>query len=190
MKNAGTRHDRPPSAQPIGGANGSPRAENGIARIRALVSEELERLLTAHMAEGPGSLISRERSSARDVHGAELRRRVQERVRFLGQIAAGLAGMGADALPAEGAGFGSSVVVEDLDTSEMERYTLMAGAVLDLNAGQVSLVSPIGQALLGRRAGDVAIVTTPQRQRRLRVVSVVTIQDLLETDPLLTAGDD
>jgi transcription elongation GreA/GreB family factor len=56
-------------------------------------------------------------------------------------------------------------------------FTLMAGSLLDIDAGQVSLASPIGQALLGSRTGDVISVQTPHRLRRLRVRQVRTLHD-------------
>jgi transcription elongation GreA/GreB family factor len=79
-----------------------------------------------------------------------------------------------EAIPEDGAGFGSMVVVEDVDLGGRETYTLMTGEQLDIEAGQVSLASPIGRALLGARPGAVLSVTTPRRVRRLHVLSVGT----------------
>jgi transcription elongation factor GreA len=74
------------------------------------------------------------------------------------------------------------VVVEDVDRAVRETYTLMTGALLDIDAGQVSLASPIGQALLGVDAGAVVTVQAPQRRRTLRVLSVCTLRDRLEQE--------
>lgn len=79
-----------------------------------------------------------------------------------------------ESLQDDGARFGSTVVVEDVDLGGRETYTLMTGELLDIDAGQVSLASPIGRALLGARPGAEVSVSTPQRQRRLRVLSVRT----------------
>jgi hypothetical protein len=102
---------------------------------------------------------------------------IQEAVRFLGQVVAAWPDVPADALPARGAGFGSTVLVEDLDRGVREMFTLMAGPLLDIDAGQVSLASPVGHALLAAAAGDTVSVATPQRLRRLRVLSVRTLHD-------------
>lgn len=67
---------------------------------------------------------------------------------------------------------GSTVIVEDTARGARESYTLVTGSVLDLNAGHVSLASPIGQALLGARAGDVVVARTPRRTRTLHVIAV------------------
>lgn len=108
--------------------------------------------------------------------------RIQAAVRFLGQVASGWQNLPDEALPGEGAGFGSTVVVEDADRGGRESYTLMTGALLDIDAGQVSLASPIGYALLGTHPGAEVTVATPQRERRLRVVSVCTLADRLRQE--------
>src|SRR3712207_9422099 len=58
-------------------------------------------------------------------------------------------------------------------------YTLMVGDAIDLDAGQISLVSPVGQALLGRRVGEEVQATTPQGTRRLRVLAMETLPEIL-----------
>lgn len=108
---------------------------------------------------------------------------VRETVRFLGQVTSEWASVPPEALPAEGAAFGSEVLVEDLDQGTRTAYTLVAGPLIDFERGQVSLASPIGHALLGTRAGDVVTVDTPQRRRRLRVVSVRTLQQQISEQP-------
>ena len=100
----------------------------------------------------------------------------QEAVRFFRQVAAAWADVPDGALPAAGAGFGSAVIVEDLDQGVRETFTLMTGALLDIDEGQVSLASPIGQALLGAAEGDFVSVQTPHRLRRMRVVEVRTLK--------------
>jgi transcription elongation GreA/GreB family factor len=104
---------------------------------------------------------------------------LQEAMRFIDQVAASWHDVSEDALPARGAGFGSAVQVEDMDLGGRETLTLMAGPLLDFDAGQVSLGSPMGHALLGCDANDVVTVRTPQRVRTLRVVAVRTLRDRL-----------
>lgn len=154
---------------------------SGAVTLREQVEEALERLsrlLMAHAVVSGGS----EQEEA-DVA------QTRETARFLGQVTAGWAQLPEEALPEGAAGFGSTVTVEDADHGTRESYTLMAGPMLDIDAGQVSLASPIGQALLGTRPGDVVTVQTPQRCRRLRIVGVRTLQDrLAEEVPTLPAA--
>ena len=39
-------------------------------------------------------------------------------------------------------------------------------------AGRISTASPVGRAMLGRAAGDEAIVTTPRGQVRYRILAI------------------
>lgn len=68
---------------------------------------------------------------------------------------------------------GSTVVVRDeADEGEVERYTLVGPAEADPAHGRISVESPVGRALLGRRAGEVVEVDTPAGRRRLRLEAV------------------
>ena len=70
----------------------------------------------------------------------------------------------------EGANLGSRVVVES-DGLEAE-YTLVGSAEADPKAGRLSVVSPVGKALVGARAGDEVAVETPRGQAMYRVLKV------------------
>lgn len=135
------------------------------------VRETLERLSHLLVAHASRDVMAVESGPAAPIIMA-----AQEDVRFFGQVAAAWADVPDGALPPNGAGFGSSVVVEDLDQSVRETFTLMTGALLDIDRGQVSLASPIGRALLGVEEGDIVSVQTPHRLRRLRVVEIRTLQ--------------
>lgn len=115
--------------------------------------------------------------------GPEERREVQEKIRRVGQLVAGLAGLECGALSADHVGYGSSVVLQDLDHRQRVSYTLVTGDMIDLDEDQVSLASPVGQALLGRKVGDRVSVDTPAGTRRYRVVSVTTLPQLLGLMP-------
>ena len=93
-----------------------------------------------------------------------------------------------DALSRGAIGFGSTVRVQDLRTRDTLEYTLMTGDALDIDAGEVSLASPVGQALLGCREGEEVEVITPHGRRRLKVVRVTTLFDRLEADAAAVIG--
>ncbi|HEX6308161.1 MAG TPA: GreA/GreB family elongation factor [Longimicrobiales bacterium] len=158
--------ERPDTASGTGSA--APRREE--------VADALERLarVLVQRAVDPLPVPAHRHDAPLDVASA------REAVRLLGRVTAGWPTLPDDAFPPAGAGFGSSVLVEDLDTGDTERCTLMAGALLDLDDGHVSLASPIGQALLGATGGEIIEVETPQRRRRLRVLAVRTLRELLE----------
>jgi transcription elongation factor GreA len=66
---------------------------------------------------------------------------------------------------------GTTVVVEE-EGAPPETYVLVGIKEADPRAGKISHESPIGQALMGKRAGDTVTVATPDGQLRLRVLDV------------------
>jgi transcription elongation factor GreA len=65
---------------------------------------------------------------------------------------------------------GSTVEVKDDDG--VQAFTIVGPAEVDVTAGKISMESPVGKALLGRRVGDRVDVQSPGGARQLRVVSV------------------
>jgi transcription elongation factor GreA len=65
---------------------------------------------------------------------------------------------------------GSRVTVEQ--DGEEQVFTVVGPTESDPSSGRISSVSPVGKALLGRAAGEEAVVVTPRGQTRYRVVSI------------------
>jgi transcription elongation factor GreA len=74
--------------------------------------------------------------------------------------------------PADVVGLGSKVAVLDLDTEEQEHFMLVLAEMMDLEAGHISLGSPLGRALRGRRVGEEIEFRLPRGQRRLRILEI------------------
>jgi transcription elongation factor GreA len=74
-------------------------------------------------------------------------------------------------------GMGSKVVVEDQDTKDRETYHMIFGDAEDFDEGQVTMSSPIGRALLGKKVGETTMLKLPTRMRKLKVVELTTIHD-------------
>ncbi len=66
---------------------------------------------------------------------------------------------------------GATVTIAE-DGSTPEQYTLVGPAEADPASGRISHESPIGQALLGKRTGDTAIVDTPGGMLTFEIVSI------------------
>ena len=77
-------------------------------------------------------------------------------------------------------GFGSTVTIHDIDMGEDFTFTITAGDFIDLDAGQVSLASPIGQGLLGAGEGEEVTVKLPAGERKYRVLELSTLPQQLE----------
>jgi hypothetical protein len=67
--------------------------------------------------------------------------------------------------------FGARVTVADPDGQRIA-YDLVGPDEADLAAGQISIASPVAQGLLGKRAGDVAVLRRPKGDVEVTVLSV------------------
>ena len=103
-----------------------------------------------------------------------------DRARLLGQLLVGACGPGGALVFPEKIGYGSEVVLEDGESVARLRIRLMSTEALDLGAEHVTMDSPVGRALLRRRAGDVVTFQTPDGPRRARVAAVETLPEFLE----------
>jgi len=57
-------------------------------------------------------------------------------------------------------------------TAGIVEYELVGAGESDVGRGRISIDSPVGQAIAGRRAGETIDVTTPRRVRRLELIAV------------------
>ena len=73
------------------------------------------------------------------------------------------------------ASFGATVGVEDVDSGERATYQLVGPFEADATNGQISIDSPMGRTLLGRRVGDEVIVYAPGGVRAYRLLFIVSL---------------
>ena len=78
----------------------------------------------------------------------------------------------------------SVVRLYDVDSGETETYTLVLPADADLSLGRISVLAPIGTAVLGYREGDVIEWPVPAGLRRIEVVEVVHQPGRAEARPV------
>jgi regulator of nucleoside diphosphate kinase len=60
----------------------------------------------------------------------------------------------------------------DLDTGERMEFTLVFPHEADIEAGKISILAPLGTAMLGYRVGDEFKWNVPYAVRRLKVIAV------------------
>ena len=77
-----------------------------------------------------------------------------------------------DTLQSDRAVFGATVTVEDMDSGERKTFTLLGPDEADHTRGTISIESPVGRALLGKREGDEISVQVPKGRVDYEVVSV------------------
>jgi transcription elongation factor GreA len=68
--------------------------------------------------------------------------------------------------------FGSTVVLEDLETGEVISYRLVGPYESDVQAGTISVTAPIGKALIGKEEGEEVRVQTPKGARSFEVLEI------------------
>lgn len=67
---------------------------------------------------------------------------------------------------------GERVRVRDLDTGARSAYVLVGSSEIDPDQGRISVASPLGRGLLGRKRGEIAVVAVPRGQRRLKILAI------------------
>ncbi len=67
---------------------------------------------------------------------------------------------------------GSHITVMEEDYDEEETYHLVGATEADPTKGRISNESPLGQALLGKRVGDVVAIRAPAGEIRFRIVRI------------------
>jgi len=102
---------------------------------------------------------------------------VQARVAMLRKRMAEISLMNFDRLPVDRAGFGSTLVVREEGSDGPVTYQLVMPEDADATKGMISTSSPIGRALVGKQAGDEAVVSTPTGVRRFDIVKLTTVHD-------------
>ncbi len=158
-----------------------------LDEIRERLSDESEELLhelqvvlpqAIEQALGHGDL--RENS---EYHAAlERQRLVYARLQYISRRLSELSDIDLETIPDDRIGFGSRVTVRDVEDDSTEVYTLAFGEHVDVEKAEISMASPIGKALLGRREGEEVSVTLPMGTVCYEIIEVFTIHQVTETD--------
>ena len=80
-------------------------------------------------------------------------------------------------IPKDRSGYGSRIVVIDVQKSLEIEYKLVSSEEADVEKGMISTTSPIGRALLNRKVGDEVQVLTPAGKKEFEVVRLFTIHE-------------
>jgi transcription elongation factor GreA len=73
--------------------------------------------------------------------------------------------------------YGSRVTVEDLDEGETQVFEIVFPEEVNAGAGQISLSSPLGRALLSKTVGDEIEVQTPRGKRNYQITELLTLHE-------------
>ena len=103
---------------------------------------------------------------------------VQARLGQLHQRLSQLSQLAGTEAPLDRVGLGSRVTVHDLDTGDQDTYMVVLAEMMDVDAGHISVASPLGRALKDTQVGDEVKLRLPHGMRRLRVVELVTVHQV------------
>jgi len=157
-----------------------------LTEVKRKLEEEMQRIehelrvtlpLEIQTALGQGDLSENaEYESAKNRQST-----IQARFAQIQKRLADLSRIDVSDVPKDRAGLGSEVTVENLDSGEEVRYTLVIPELADGNKSFVSMVSPVGKALMNRRVGDAVTITIPRGTLEYEVRRIVTLTgDVLE----------
>jgi transcription elongation factor GreA len=156
-----------------------------LEELKTKLGEEIERLSHELQVTLPRAIQKavehgdlRENSEYKSA--LERQQFVQARLNQLTRRMGELSKIDMSEIPSDRVGFGSRVTVLDLRTKEKETYNLVFGDYIDLDSGQISLASPLGQTLLGRQVGDEVSLQLPRGERKLKIVDLATLNSMVD----------
>ena len=103
-------------------------------------------------------------------------RRIQgetiSRIRFLQKVLEHSRVIDPDVLPKDRVCLLSRVEFTNLSTNTRMKFKIVSPHEMDLETGKISLNSPIGAALMGKKVGEIAEAHVPSGTLRLRIESI------------------
>ena len=110
---------------------------------------------------------------------AALERKAYVKAR-IGQLRSRLSELGSVNLaliPRDRVSLGSRVELRDLDTDEEIRYELAVPEMAESGDGLISVASPIGKGLMGKKVGDEVIIRIPSGTKQFEILELSTVHD-------------
>jgi transcription elongation factor GreA len=78
-----------------------------------------------------------------------------------------------DNLPKDRAVFACTVVLENVDTGEDVEYQLVGPEESDIEQGRISVTSPLGKAIIGKKPGEEIVLNAPAGKRVYELVEIL-----------------
>ena len=94
------------------------------------------------------------------------------RIRFLQKVLENSRVIDPDALPRDRVCLLSKVEFTNLATNTRMTFEIVSPHEMNLEAGKISLKSPIGAALMGKKVGEIAEAQVPSGTLRLKIESI------------------
>jgi transcription elongation factor GreA len=98
---------------------------------------------------------------------------IEGRINELGFKLANIDIIETDKLPKDRAVFGCKVVLENIETGEDVSYQLVGPDESDIENGRISVSSPLGKAIIGRKPGDELTLEVPGGKRSYELIEIL-----------------
>jgi transcription elongation factor GreA len=165
-------------------------SQSGIIMIEALkakLGDEVEKLQFELNVTLPGEIrraveMGDLRENSEYKAALERQQFVRARLGQLRERLSKLSSIDVTQIATDAVGLGSKVVVQDEKSGLVESYDLVFGDALEFEEGQVTMSSPIGRSLLGKRVGEIVLLKLPTMMRRLKIIELTTIHQLKEDE--------
>lgn len=157
-----------------------------LDEIRDKLESEIAALTTELNVELPHRIqkaveLGDLRENAEYKSALERQQFVQARIGHLTKRVSELSKIKVEDMPMDRVGFGSKVKVHDLGMDEEVTFTIVAGDFMDLEAGHISLASPIGRGLTGAKEGETVTIELPVGDRDFKILELTTLPQQLKS---------
>ncbi len=153
---------------------------NDIEKQKQQIKDDLDALKYEYTFELPKKIAeAREHGDLKenaDYHAARERQGfVRAKIAQLSEQLARLNNIDIKNISEDSVGFGSKVVVLDTATSSKTEFTFVPDGEMNPSEGKITLSTPYGRAMVGKKVGDTVTVTIPAGKKDFRIISLVTI---------------
>ena len=145
------------------------RYDEIAAELKHLISEVYPQV-TEDLAEASAQGDRSDNAGYREAR--RMQGKTISRIRFLQKILERSRVIDPDVLPKDRVCLLSQVEFTNLATNTRMKFEIVSPHEMDLEAGKISLKSPIGAALMGKKVGEIAEAQVPSGILRLRIESI------------------
>lgn len=145
------------------------KLKDEIEKLKKELYEELPQQISearelGDLRENAGYHAARERMSF-----------VKAKIAQLSQQLAKLNNIDIQTIPQDQVSYGSRVILLDLETNNTLQLTFVSEGEMNLRDGKITLETPYGKALVGKKIGDYADVYTPAGIKKFRIHYLLTL---------------
>jgi transcription elongation factor GreA len=150
-----------------------PMTREGLEKLRAELGrlesvEKPQNIRAIEEARGHGDLSENAEYHAAKERQSFLEGKINELKAIIGKSEV----LKVESGPADRIVFGRTAFLYNLQTDEEVTYQLLGPYESDPEKGKISVTSPLGQALIGKEAGDEISVTTPGGVQEFEILEI------------------